>query len=284
MLKQAQRYTRRLALAHYENFIVGGCLTPRSLRQDFYNLYAYCRTADDLADELGDPQESLRRLDQWQGWLEDCYQGNSPPHPIFIALHRTIDRHRIPIDPLRDLLVAFRQDQSVTQYEDFPQLLEYCRYSANPVGHLVLYLGGSYGPSTVPLADHVCSALQLANFWQDIRRDALRERIYVPRTVLSRYGVAPALLSASVAPAGGTEMLTELVAQTREMFYRGLPLAAAVPGWLGRNVRMFVGGGLAVLEAIARQGYDVWDRRPVVSRWKQLGLMTRVALGKKHLV
>ena len=166
-LGRSRRYCRRLARRHYENFTVASRMLPRRLRQHFYNIYAYCRWADDLADEAGDPKRTLALLDWWEQHLHACYRGQAI-HPVFIALDATIRKFAIPVDPFVDLLVAFRQDQRVRRYEDFGQLLNYCRYSANPVGRLVLYLGRCHTPERVLLADSICTGLQLANFWQDV--------------------------------------------------------------------------------------------------------------------
>lgn len=279
MLTEAQRFTRQMALSHYENFVVGGLLTPRTVRQDFYNIYAYCRAADDLADEIDNPSESLQRLDQWERWLEDCYANRPPGHPIFAALRETIDRFAIPIDPFRNLLVAFRSDQQPQTYSSFDSLLTYCRYSANPVGHLVLYLGECFNEKNARLADFICTGLQLANFWQDIHRDFAKGRCYVPTEVLDQFGVSRDALGQRQAPLNGPEMIAHLVHQTRGYFASGLPLVHEVPKWLSRDVRLFAGGGEAILNAISKQNFDVWRQRPIVPRWKQLWLMTTIALG-----
>lgn len=280
-LAAAEQYTRRLARSHYENFIVGGLLTPRPLRQHFYNVYAYCRLADDLADEIADPAESLRQLDQWEAWLEDCYERCTATHPVFVALAKTIDQLEIPITPFRNLLRAFRQDQLAVHYKDFDQLFAYCESSANPVGHMVLYLGRAYNEQRAKLSDAICTGLQLANFWQDIHRDFAIDRVYVPQQILDRFSVARQSLGSSTAPPAGPAMVQYLVTQTRTLFQQGLPLADDVPSWLGRNIRLFAGGGLAILDAIAAQDYDVWRRRPTVSRWKQFWLVaTTLRFGK----
>ena len=186
-LRQSQHYCRRLAERHYENFTVASRLLPRRLRQHVCNIYAYCRWADDLADETGDPQRSLALLDWWEKLLRECYQGQAT-HPVFIALAETIHQFNIPVEPFLDLLVAFRQDQQVTRYETIDQLLEYCRYSANPVGRMVLYLGQCHTPERARLSDSICTGLQLANFWQDVARDWDRGRIYLPQADCRRFG------------------------------------------------------------------------------------------------
>ena len=274
-LADARRMTRRLALSHYENFIVGGLLTPKHLRQDFYNIYAYCRMADDLADEIGDNQESLRRLEQWGTWLRDCYEGRPAEHWVFVALRETIEKFEIPREPFLNLLVAFRQDQKKNRYATMDEVVQYSVNSANPVGHLVLYLGNCFSEQRAVLSDSICTGLQLANFWQDVRRDAAMDRVYVPLDVLSRFGVRVDDLGSSSPPPAGKRMIEALVEQTAKYFNDGLPLANDVPRWLGRNVRLFAGGGLATLAAIRSASYDVWTQRPTVGKLQRLKLVAR---------
>src|SRR6266850_6455139 len=189
-LKQAERYTRWLATHHYENFTVASVFLPRHLRQHFYNVYAYCRWADDLADEIPETAKALELLNWWGGELGQCYAG-SASHPVFIALQGTIEKFSIPINPFSDLLAAFRQDQTVRRYATWNDVLDYCRYSANPVGRLVLYLCGYADSERQLLSDYTCTALQLANFWQDVSRDLNKDRIYIPLDFLASYGLTP---------------------------------------------------------------------------------------------
>ena len=191
---------------HYENFTVASRLLPRRLRQHVCNIYAYCRWADDLADEIGDPQRSLALLDWWETQLRDCYDGRAA-HPVFIALSETIRKFDIPAEPFLDLLVAFRQDQRVTRYETIDQVLEYCRCSANPVGRLVLYLGRCHTPERARLSDSICTGLQLANFCQDVARDWDRGRIYLPQADCRRFGYDEAVFR----PAGVQRRLSPTV-------------------------------------------------------------------------
>ena len=187
-LAEAQAYCERLAKGHYENFSVATWFLPAQLRQHFYNVYAYCRISDDLGDEVGNAQQSLELLDQWEAELNACYAG-SPRHPVFVALAGTIQKFGIPQHEFSDLLTAFRRDQTVTRFEKFDDILGYCRYSANPVGHLVLYLGGYKDAERQQLSDYTCTALQLANFWQDVSVDYAKGRIYLPLEDLRRFGV-----------------------------------------------------------------------------------------------
>ena len=192
--RQSRRYCRRLARRHYENFTVASRLIPHRLRQHVCNLYAYCRWADDLADEIDDPQQSLALLAWWEAQLRDCYR-DRVAHPVFVALAETIGKFNIPPEPFVDLLVAFRQDQRLTRYESQEQLLEYCRYSANPVGRMVLYLGECHTPDRVRLADSICTGLQLANFCQDVARDWDRGRVYLPQAACRRFGYSEAMFA-----------------------------------------------------------------------------------------
>src|SRR5438874_5218599 len=188
-LAEAQEYCRRLARTHYENFSVASWFLPRRLRQHFFNLYAYCRISDDLGDEVGDTAASLALLDQWQLELDACY-GGSPRHPVFVALAETVSQFDIPKHEFADLLSAFRQDQTVTRFETFNDVLGYCHYSPNPVGHLVLYLCGYRDAERQQFSDYTCTALQLANFWQDVSVDYAKGRIYLPLEDLRTFGVA----------------------------------------------------------------------------------------------
>ncbi|MGD0900869.1 MAG: squalene synthase HpnC [Thermoguttaceae bacterium] len=271
-LRESRRYCLRLARRHYENFTVGSWLLPRGLRQHFANLYAYCRWADDLADETGDPARSLALLDWWQQSLHACYRGEAR-HPVFVALADTIRQFDIPCDPLADLLAAFRQDQEVRRYEDFGQLLDYCRYSANPVGRLVLYLGKCHTPERVPLADSICTGLQLANFWQDVDRDFQRGRVYLPQADCRRFGCDEAMLARRQYSESLGRLLAAQVDEAEGFLRRGLPLVDLVPHRLRLDVALFVHGGLAVLRAIRRQNYDVWTSRPVVSKLEKARLL-----------
>jgi squalene synthase HpnC len=278
-LQDAYSYCERLARSHYENFSVATWFLPKRLRQHFYNVYAYCRISDDLGDETGSREASLQLLDEWESELNACYEGH-PRHPVFVALAGTVREFDIPRQTFADLLTAFRQDQTVTRYETFDDLLGYCRYSANPVGHLVLYLGGYRDAERQQLSDFTCTALQLANFWQDISTDYEKGRIYLPLEDLRKYNVAEADLAARNNSRGFLEMMRFEVQRAREWFDRGLPLADIVGRDLAIDIELFSRGGQEILNAIERQGYAVLGRRPVISKQRKLALVARAALHK----
>jgi squalene synthase HpnC/squalene synthase HpnD len=273
---QAQRYTRWLAAHHYENFHVATWLLPRRLRQHFCNVYAYCRWADDLGDEIADPLRALELLDAWEQELDRCYAGR-PSHAVLVALAPTITTFDIPAEPFRDLLTAFRQDQGVHQYESWSDLLGYCRYSANPVGRLVLYVCGYRDAARQQLSDATCTALQLANFWQDVSRDLEKGRLYIPLEALRRHGLSAADIEARRFDARYAALMKDLIARTRTLFAEGAPLQATVDARLRVDLDLFGRGGLAVLEAIEQQGYNTLERRPAIGATQRLSLLARAA-------
>jgi squalene synthase HpnC len=278
-LEEARAYCERLARTHYENFSVATWFLPRRLRQHFYNVYAYCRISDDLGDEVGDPQQSLELLDQWEAELNACYAG-SPRHPVFVALAETVKQCAIPRHEFSDLLIAFRQDQRVTRFGKFEDVLAYCRYSANPVGHLVLYLCGYSDAERQQLSDYTCTALQLANFWQDVSVDYGKGRIYLPLEDLRRFGVSGDEIAQRRATPQFIELMKFEVERAREWFARGLPLVKMVGRELAIDLELFSRGGQEILNAIERQGFDVLRSRPAISKVRKLLLVGRAAAGK----
>jgi squalene synthase HpnC len=276
---EAQEYCRRLARTHYENFSVATWFLPQRLRQPFFNVYAYCRISDDLGDEVGDPKTSLHLLDEWESELDACYAGE-PRHPVFVALAQTVRDFAIPKDPFSNLLKAFRQDQTVQRYQTFDDLLGYCRYSANPVGHLVLYVCGYRDAERQALCDFTCTALQLANFWQDVSTDYAKGRIYLPLEDLRRYSVTEKDIAAARNTRPFCEMMRFEVERARDLFHRGLPLVGRVNRDLTIDIELFSRGGQEILNAIERQEFAVLGRRPVISKGRKLALVARAALGK----
>ena len=277
----AQQYTRWLATHHYENFKVVSWLLPRHLHQHFYNVYAYCRWADDLGDEVPDPLRALQLLDWWERELDSCYSGR-PSHPVFVALRQTVVAKDIPKQPFADLLKAFRQDQTTKRYPGWDSVLNYCVYSANPVGRLVLYLCGYRDEKRQFLSDATCTALQLANFWQDVSRDLEKGRIYIPLDAAAAQGLTENDIVERRFDQRYVRLMQDLIARTRTLFAEGKPLANLVDGRLSVDLEMFSRGGLAVLDAIEAIGYDTLHRRPAISKWKQARLLGRTLV--RHLV
>jgi squalene synthase HpnC len=268
-----------VTLGHYENFSVASLLLPRRLLRHFHAVYAYCRWADDLADEAGGGDRALDLLAWWRGQLLACYDGE-PTHPVLIALRPTIRRFHIPPEPFLDLLAAFEQDQHVKSYQTFDQLLDYCRCSANPVGRLVLYLGEVFDSERAALSDSICTALQLANFWQDVKRDFDIGRVYLPEEDRRRFGYSDDDLEAGRFTLAFAALMRFEVERTRAMFMHGRPLIELMPPDLRIDVDLFIRGGLAVLRKIDQIGYNVWARRPIVSKWDKITLLAG-ALGKR---
>jgi squalene synthase HpnC len=278
-LEEARAYCERLAKSHYENFSVATWFLPSHLRQHFYNVYAYCRISDDLGDEVGDPQQSLELLNQWETELNACYAG-LPKHPVFVALAETVKQFSIPQHEFSDLLIAFRQDQTVTRFETFNDVLAYCRYSANPVGHLVLYLCGYSNAERQQLSDYTCTALQLANFWQDVFVDYGKGRIYLPLEDLRRFGVTDEDIAQRRATPQFLAMMKFEVERARDWFVLGLPLVKVVNRDLAIDLELFSRGGQEILNAIEHQGFDVLQARPKISKARKLLLVLRAAMGK----
>jgi len=304
-LADAQAFCERLARSHYENFSVATWFLPERVRPHFCSVYAYCRISDDLGDEVGDPQESLRLLDEWEEELNATYLSLvqplpidvrknveklepgpasrnpvRPTHPVFIALLETIRECNIPREPFADLLKAFRQDQRVGRHQTFEDVLAYCRYSANPVGRLVLYVCGYRDDERQQLSDYTCTALQLANFWQDVWPDYGKGRIYLPLEDLERFGVSEQDIAERRCTPQFRELMKFEVARAREWFLRGLPLAGKVDKDLAIDIELFTRGGQEILNAIERQNFEVLTTRPAISKSRKLALVAKAALGK----
>jgi squalene synthase HpnC len=278
-IAESREYCTRLARTHYENFSVASWFLPSRLRQHFFNLYAYCRISDDLGDEVGDAAASLELLDQWQRELDACYDG-TPRHPVFVALAETVREFAIPKHEFSDLLRAFRQDQTVTSFETFNDVLAYCRYSANPVGHLVLYLCGYRDPERQQLSDFTCTALQLANFWQDVSVDYEKGRIYLPLEDLRRFNVGQRDIADNQNTPAFCAMMEFEVERARDWFRQGVPLIGKVDGDLAIDLDLFSRGGREILNAIQRQNYAVLGNRPAISKPRKLALVARAFMAK----
>jgi squalene synthase HpnC len=274
---EASQYCKKLAESHYENFSIASQLLPRSLRRHFHHIYAYCRWSDDLADESPDPQEALRRLDWWQSQLNECFLGQAT-HPVMIALAETAGEFKLTQQPFNDLLSAFRQDQSVVRYDNDSQLLDYCQRSANPVGRILLSLAKVTDLQCIAWSDDICTGLQLANFCQDMSRDAAIGRIYLPRARWTQFQIDEATILHRVATPALQSTLLQWCNDITNYFDRGWPLTKRVPGWLARDVRLFASGGLKILTEIAAVHGDVWTNRPEVGKWSKLYLLLRAIL------
>jgi len=278
-LEEARAWCRNLAETHYENFHVATWFLPKALRPHFHSIYAYCRVSDDLGDEVGSSAQALALLDQWGHELDACYEGRAL-HPVFVALSETIRACSIPKEPFADLLTAFRQDQVVTRYASMSDVLGYCRYSANPVGRLVLYACGEASEEKFALSDATCSALQLANFWQDVREDFARGRVYLPQDDMCQFGVSDATIAAGIATPEFRALLQHEVNYAGTLFLQGLPLIGTVNRDLALDLDLFSRGGLEILRAVERRNYDVLTARPAISKRTKLFLALRALAGK----
>lgn len=278
-LAEARAWCQRLTETHYENFHVASWFLPKRLRPHFHAIYAYCRVSDDLGDETRSADQGLALLDLWGRELDACYRGETR-HPVFVALAETIRECEIPKQPFADLLVAFRRDQSVVRMETMHDVLDYCRYSANPVGHLVLYVCGYRDAERFRLSDYTCTALQLANFWQDVREDYARNRIYFPQEDMRRFGVDEATIAAGRFTPEFGELMRHEVEYARNTMHEGLPLIGMVERDLAVDLDLFSRGGLEILRAIEEQGYDVLRARPAISKSRKAALLLRALTGK----
>jgi squalene synthase HpnC len=282
-LAEARAWCKQLAESHYENFHVASWFLPEALRPHFHSIYAYCRVSDDLGDEVGDSAVALALLDMWERELDACYEGRSR-HPVFVALAETIRACSIPKQPFADLLTAFRQDQTVTRYASMQDVLAYCRYSANPVGRLVLYACGEASSDEsdekFKLSDATCTALQLANFWQDVRVDYLKGRVYIPQDDMRDFGVTDETIASGVATEEFRALLHHEVDFARGLFEEGLPLIGMVGRDLALDLDLFSRGGIEILRAIRRRDYDVLSDRPAISKGTKLALALRAVSGK----
>jgi squalene synthase HpnC len=280
-LAEARAWCRELATTHYENFHVATFFLPRKVRPHFESIYAYCRVADDLGDEIADPAVATRLLDTWGAMLDECYDApEKSTHPVFVALHETIRECNPPRQLFADLLLAFRMDQVKTEYESWEELLEYSHYSANPVGRLVLWVCGYREEPLALLSDKVCTALQLANFWQDVVEDKERGRRYLPGDAMMRFGVEEGQIEGRVFTPEFRAMVESLVVRTREMLLEGGEISKHVDKELAVVLDLFRKGGEAILKGITAQDFDVLRGRPVVSKTRKLGLLVEALVGK----
>jgi squalene synthase HpnC len=279
-LDEARAWCKHLAETHYENFHVASWFLPKKLRPHFHAIYAYCRVSDDLGDETGNREQSLALLAQWREELDACYEGKAR-HPVFVALAETIRACQIPKEPFSDLLTAFERDQTKTRFRNAEEVLDYCRYSANPVGRIVLYTCGYSDPERFRLSDATCSALQLANFWQDVASDyQQRDRIYIPQDAMDRFGVTEATIAGGIATPEFRALIADQVVWARQLFETGLPLIGLVDNDLALDLDLFSRGGLEILNAVEQRDYDVLSARPAISKTTKIALALRAVSGK----
>ncbi len=280
-LAEAVAWCKRLATTHYENFHVATFFLPVALRAHFYSVYAFCRTSDDLGDEVADTATATRLLAVWRTMLSECFaQPERSRHPVYVALQPTITSCQLPREPFDDLISAFEQDQVYTHHESLATLEHYSRYSANPVGRLVLLVSGYRSEELMRLSDEICTGLQLANFYQDVVEDWERGRRYLPADAMRRFGVTDEQIAQRRYDANFRAMMEFLVADARARLTRGQRIASLVQRDLASTLSLFAKGGHAILDAIAAQGYNTLDSRPVVSKAAKMRLLGGALLSK----
>ncbi len=280
-LAEAQAWCKTLTTTHYENFHVATFFLPTVLRPHFHSVYAFCRASDDLGDEVADTATAERLLATWRAMLHQCFTHRElSRHPVYVALQPTIVQCKLPIQPFDDLISAFEQDQVYTHHESLATLEQYSRYSANPVGRLVLLVSGYHSEDLMQLSDEICTGLQLANFYQDVVEDHARGRRYIPADVMQRFRVSDDQLIARHFDANVRAMMQFLVADARARLDRGQRITALVAPDLASTLQLFVNGGYAILDAIAAQDYDTLRSRPVVTKTAKLRLLSGALAGK----
>jgi squalene synthase HpnC len=280
-LAEAQAWCRHLATTHYENFHVATWFLPKRVRPYFESIYAFSRVADDLGDEVADTATALRLLAEWRAMLAECYlRPELAMHPVFVALRQTIDDTGVPRQLFDDLITAFEMDQRLTHHESMESLTDYSKYSANPVGRLVLWVSGYRDEQRALLSDKVCTALQLANFWQDVVEDWARGRRYLPADAMARFGVSDEMVAERRFTPEFRALMVYLVDYAGSMLAEGGLIASRVDAELAVTLRLFEAGGRAALDGIVAEDYDVLNRRPSVSKVTKLRLLTGALAGK----
>jgi len=264
-LEKAFEHCLKIAHSHYENFPVASIAIPKNLRPYVAAVYAFARTADDFADEAQFAENRMARLVEWENQLKSM-KTIPPTHPIFIALRETVERFSIPLSLFENLLKAFKMDVVVKRYKNFNEVLNYCRYSANPVGRIILYLFGYPAPKFMEYSDSICTALQLANFWQDIAVDLKKDRIYIPEEEMNRFHVTESELQQNVLNENFKRLIFFQVERTQELFDQGKILCAKIPGRLGYELRLTWLGGTTILKKIMKKEGDIFNHRPTLSK------------------
>jgi len=269
------RYCEQIARSHYENFPVASWFVPKEIRKYIWAIYAFARIADDYADEPGYTlAERMDNLFQWEQYLDECYNGN-PTHRVFAALADTVERFQIPVELFQNLLTAFRSDVTVKRYATYEEVLEYCCNSANPIGRLVLILFNYRSETMMELSDHICTALQLTNFWQDISVDLQKDRIYLPLEDLEEFAYSEQDLLERKFDNRFRKLMVFQVQRTAEFFVEGKPLLSRIGKDLSRELRLTWNGGTRILQKIHKQDYNVLIQRPALSTLDKLGLLFR---------
>jgi squalene synthase HpnC len=279
---EAFTYCERLVREHYENFPVASLFLPRGRRRYVAAIYAFARTADDLADEGSLPaEERLAKLKEWEDHLDAAYAGRAT-HPVFIAMAETAARTGIPRDLPAGLLTAFRMDVTHHRYRTYGEVLEYCRFSANPVGRIVLHLFGAASDETVGPSDAICTALQLTNFLQDLARDSEHGRLYLPLEDCERFGYTEEDLKRRTVDGRFRALMQNQIDRIRDLFRKGLPLLPLVKNPLRLELDLTIRGGNEILSKIEKSGYDVLTRRPVLTAADNIRLITRTLFHRNH--
>ncbi len=280
-LAEAQAWCRHLATTHYENFHVATWFLPKRVRPHFESIYAFSRVADDLGDEVADTATALRLLGEWRAMLAECYERPElSMHPVFVALRQTIDATGVPRELFDDLISAFEMDQRLTHHDSMESLIHYSKYSANPVGRLVLWVSGFQDEERGLLSDKVCTALQLANFWQDVVEDWERGRRYIPADAMARFGVGDEMIAERRFTPEFRAMMKYLVEYAGAMLAEGGEIASRVDAELAVTLRLFEAGGRAALDGVIAQDYDVLKSRPSVSKGTKVRLLVGALGGK----
>lgn len=272
---EAFAYVADVTLKHYENFPVASLFLPAEKRPYIQSIYAFARTADDFADEDSlDPETRLQKLDEWEFQLKECFQGRAE-HPIFIALHETVSKLSIPIQPLSDLLKAFKQDVQKNSYKNFNELLDYCKYSANPVGRLVLMIFGYKDEDYFELSDKICTALQLTNFYQDVKVDLQKNRIYIPEDEIHSFGYSVNELTKHIYNDAYKNLMKHQIERTRSLYYEGAQLPLLVDKDLQLELKLVWFGGISMLNKIEKRKYNVFSKHVKLSSLNKVVIFLR---------
>ncbi len=280
-IDEAFSYCEKITISHYENFPVASLFLPQEKRPYIQAIYAFARTADDFSDEgKFSIDERLQKLEDWNSQLELCFQRQSQ-HPIFIALEETVHKLNLPKELFSDLLTAFKMDLTKNRFENFDELLFYCKHSANPIGRLVLLVFGYRDEQLFEYSDNVCTALQLANFWQDVSVDKKKNRLYVPREEMKRFSYSEEKWSKGFVGENFSQLMKFQVERTKQLFYEGTELLEQVDKDLRLELRLVWFGGMRILRKIEKQNYDVFKQRPKLNANDKFVIFLKSLFAKK---